>query len=147
MLVSSSEARRMTNQNNELQIASEADIVSTRKVVRDAATSLGFSLSDVTRIVTAASELSRNIYQYAGSGVMRVRILQENSRKGIELVFEDHGPGIPDIEQAMQPGFTTGKGMGLGLAGSKRLMDELTIESKVGQGTTIRTRKWRSDSL
>ena len=126
----------------ELQITSENDIVMARKVVRDASTSLGFGITDVTRIVTAASELTRNIYHYAKSGVMHWRALNKDSRVGLELTFEDSGPGIPDVEKAMEMGFSTGKGLGLGLPGSKRLMDEMTIESTVGKGTTVVVRKW-----
>ena len=126
----------------ELRITSEADIVTARKAVRDAATDLGFSITDVTRIVTAASELTRNIYQYAGAGLMRWRDLADGSRFGLELVFEDQGPGIPDVPQAMKVGFSTGKGLGLGLPGAKRLMDQMTIESQVGKGTTVQVRKW-----
>ena len=126
----------------EFRITSENDIVMARKVVRDAATALGFGLTDVTRIVTAASELTRNIYHYAKSGVMRWRSLHEAARVGLELTFEDNGPGIPDIDKAMEAGFSTGKGLGMGLPGSKRLMDELTIESTVGKGTTVIVRKW-----
>ena len=126
----------------EFQITSENDIVMARKVVRDAATTLGFGITDVTRIVTAASELTRNIYHYAKSGVMRWRALNQDSRVGLELIFEDNGPGIPDVERAMEPGFTTGNGLGMGLPGSKRLMDEMTIESTVGKGTTVIVRKW-----
>ena len=126
----------------EFQIESENDIVMARKVVRDAATTLGFGLTDVTRIVTAASELTRNIYHYAKSGVMHWRSLNQGALVGLELTFEDNGPGIPDIEKAMGMGFSTGKGMGMGLPGSKRLMDEMTIESTVGKGTTVVVRKW-----
>ena len=126
----------------EFRITSEDDIVMVRKVVRDAATTLGFGLTDVTRIVTAASELTRNIYHYAKSGVMHWRVLNRMTDTGLELTFEDQGPGIPNIEKAMDPGFSTGKGMGLGLPGSKRLMDELTIASTVGKGTTVVVRKW-----
>jgi serine/threonine-protein kinase RsbT len=126
----------------EFRIESEGNIVMARKFVRDAANSLGFSLTDVTRIVTAASELTRNIYHYAGCGNMRWSPLNSDSRVGLELVFEDRGPGIPDIEKAMESGFTTGKGMGLGLPGSKRLMDEMEIQSAVGKGTTVTVRKW-----
>ena len=125
----------------EFRITSENDIVMARKVVRDAATALGFGLTDVTRIVTAASELTRNIYHYAKSGVVRWRVLS-GTDTGLELTFEDQGPGIPDVERAMEPGFTTGNGLGLGLPGSRRLMDELTIESTVGKGTTVVVRKW-----
>ena len=124
------------------RITSENDIVMARKVVRDAATALGFGLTDVTRIVTAASELTRNIYHYAKSGVVRWRSLNQAAKVGLELTFEDNGPGIPDVEKAMEMGFSTGKGLGMGLPGSKRLMDEMTIESTVGQGTTVVVRKW-----
>jgi serine/threonine-protein kinase RsbT len=126
----------------EFRIESESDIVTARKVVRDAATALGFGITDVTRIVTAASELTRNIYHYAKSGVMRWRVLNGRDGTGLELTFEDHGPGISDVPKAMEMGFSTGKGLGMGLPGSKRLMDEMTIESTVGQGTTVRVRKW-----
>jgi len=126
----------------EFRIISENDIVMARKVVRDAATTLGFGITDVTRIVTAASELTRNIYHYAKSGVMLWRSLNQGNLVGLELTFKDHGPGIPDIEKAMEMGFSTGKGLGMGLPGSKRLMDEMTIESTVGKGTTVVVRKW-----
>ena len=126
----------------EFRIESESDIVTARKVVRDAATTLGFGITDVTRIVTAASELTRNIYHYARSGVMRWRSLNQAARVGLELTFEDNGPGIPDIDKAMKVGFSTGKGLGMGLPGAKRLMDELTIESTVGKGTMVVVRKW-----
>jgi serine/threonine-protein kinase RsbT len=128
--------------HGEFPIRSEADIVMARKVVRDAATVLGFGLTDVTRIVTAASELTRNIYHYAKTGVVRWRALNQDLRAGLELTFEDSGPGIPDIERAMEMGFSTGKGLGMVLPGSKRLMDELTIQSTVGKGTTVVVRKW-----
>ena len=126
----------------EFQITSENDIVMARKVVRDAATTLGFGITDVTRIVTSASELTRNIYHYAKSGVMHWRVLNRGTDTGLELTFEDQGPGIPDVEKAMEMGYSTGKGLGMGLPGSKRLMDEMTIESTVGKGTTVVVRKW-----
>jgi serine/threonine-protein kinase RsbT len=126
----------------QFQIESENDIVMARKVVRDAATALGFGITDVTRIVTAASELTRNIYHYAKSGVMHWRTLNQGAKVGLELTFEDRGPGIPDIDKAMEVGFSTGNGLGLGLPGAKRLMDEMTIASTVGQGTTVVVRKW-----
>lgn len=127
---------------DEIRIDSESDIVVARKLVRDTATSLGFGLTDVTRIVTAASELTRNIYIYAGSGIMRCRPVASDSRRGVELVFEDKGPGIADITKAMTPGYTTSRGMGMGLPGSKRLMDEMDLKSAVGEGTTVVVRKW-----
>ena len=126
----------------QFQIESENDIVMARKIVRDTATALGFGLTDVTRIVTAASELTRNIYHYAKSGVVHWRALNQGAKVGLELTFEDRGPGIPDIDKAMEMGFSTGNGLGLGLPGAKRLMDEMTIASTVGQGTTVVVRKW-----
>ncbi len=127
--------------HGEMPIDTENDIVMARKSVREAAVSLGFGVTDVTRIVTAASELTRNIYVYAGSGIMRWQSINENNL-GLELVFEDHGPGITDITLAMEPGYTTGKGLGMGLPGTKRLMDEMEIMSEIGKGTTICIRKW-----
>jgi serine/threonine-protein kinase RsbT len=128
--------------DGEFRIESESDIVTARRLVREAAVALGFGISDVTRIVTAAAELTRNIYHYAGRGVMRWRALNQGGRAGLELTFQDEGPGIPDVTQAMEAGFSTGKGTGLGLPGAKRLMDEMTIESRLGQGTAVRVRKW-----
>jgi serine/threonine-protein kinase RsbT len=136
-------------EHGEVQIRSESDLVTSRRAVREAAGALGFGLTDVTRIVTAASELTRNIYRYAGTGVMTWRALNDRGRTGLELKFEDQGPGIADVEQAMEPGFTTGVGLGLGLPGAKRLMDEMEVQSEVGAdglrptGTTITARKWR----
>lgn len=126
----------------EARIDSESDIVTARKMVRVTATQLGFGLTDVTRIVTAASELTRNIHQYAGAGVMRWRSLSQGGNIGLELTFEDHGPGMDDIAKFMEPNFSTSGGLGLGLPGAKRLMDEMTIDSKPGKGTTITVRKW-----
>jgi len=127
----------------EVNIRTEGDIVVARRTVRDAAAQAGFSVTDVTRIVTAASELARNVFKYAGEGVLRWRQLEENGRVGLELVFVDQGPGIADIQLALQEGYSTGAGLGLGLPGAKRLMDELDIQSAVGRGTTITLKKWR----
>lgn len=129
---------------NEVQILAESDIVRTRQAIREAATECGFGLTDTTRIVTAASELSRNIFLYAGTGKVAWKFLS-GARRGIEIAFVDEGPGIPDLDKALQPGFTTGRGMGLGLSGSKRLMDELSVETEVGSGTTVTVRKWLRD--
>lgn len=126
-----------------LRVADEGHIVTVRKTVRDIASQLGFGLTDVTRIVTAASELARNILHYAGSGTMLWCAVEENGNVGIELTFEDHGPGIPDVEEAMREGYSTGGGLGLGLPGTRRLMDDMVIQSQVGQGTKVRIRKWR----
>jgi len=127
----------------EMPIRSEGDIVTTRRTVREVAQRLGFGITDVTRIVTATSELARNVVLYAGSGVIRWRELGISSRVGVELTLEDNGPGITDIEQAMQEGYTTSGGLGLGLPGTKRLMDEFEIASEVGKGTRVTVRKWR----
>jgi serine/threonine-protein kinase RsbT len=125
-----------------VRIASEGDIVAARKIVRDAAVSLGFSVTDVTRIVTASSELTRNIFRYANAGEMRWRSVGAEARVGIELVFVDAGPGIADLDEAMKAGFSTSGGLGLGLPGAKRLMDEMEIETRVGAGTKVTVRKW-----
>jgi len=125
-----------------LEIRSEGDIVNVRKTIREATTAMGFGLTDITRIVTAASELARNIFHYAGTGTAYWFILEENGQRGIELIFEDHGPGIPDVEKAMEPGYSTGGGLGLGLTGSKKLMDELEIRSEIGKGTVVIVKKW-----
>jgi serine/threonine-protein kinase RsbT len=127
----------------EVVIKTEGDIVAARRMVRDAAVQAGFGITDVTRIVTAASELARNVFKYAGEGVMHWRHLETGNRTGIELRFVDHGPGIADVQLALQEGYSTGAGLGLGLPGAKRLMDELEIQSAAGQGTTITLKKWR----
>lgn len=125
-----------------MRIESEGDIVAARRVVRDAAVHLGFGVTDVTRIVTASSELTRNILRYAGAGEMRLRRVNLEERGGLEMVFEDHGPGIADLDSAMSAGFSTSGGLGLGLPGTKRLMDEMEIHSTAGVGTRIVIRKW-----
>ena len=127
----------------EMPIRSESDIVSTRRTVREVAQGLGFGITDVTRIVTVASELARNVVLYAGSGVLRWRELAKSGSVGVELTLEDAGPGIASIEEAMQTGYTTSGGLGLGLPGTKRLMDEFEIASEVGKGTRVTVRKWR----
>jgi serine/threonine-protein kinase RsbT len=126
----------------ELSITEENDIVSARRAVREVAIQLGFGQTDVTRIVTAASELARNIFKYAGEGVMRWRRIETGGRIGLELQFVDRGPGIQDMSLAMQDGFSTSGGLGMGLPGARRLMDDLQIESAPGQGTMVTLRKW-----
>lgn len=126
----------------EININSESDIITTRKIVRDVATSLGFGITDVTRIVTTASELTRNIFIYAGSGILQLHRIDNGNSPGIELIFKDNGPGITDVELAMEAGYSTCGGLGLGLPGSKRLMDEMEIQSEVGKGTVVTVRKW-----
>lgn len=126
----------------EMPIAAEDDIVKVRQAVRTAAEGLGFGLTDVTRIVTAASELARNTLRYAGSGIMRWQALDVDGRVGIQIIFDDKGPGIPEVERAMEDGFSTSGGLGKGLPGAKRLMDEMEVQSVMGQGTVITLRKW-----
>src|SRR5579862_1047180 len=113
-----------------LDIRSEQDVVSVRQAVKAWAAQLSFSVVDQTKIVTAASELGRNTFIYGGGGNAKLEILSEGMRKGLRITFEDHGPGIPDVEQAMQDGFTTGKGLGLGLSGAKRLVNDFKIASQ-----------------
>jgi|SRR6185437_11556200 len=127
----------------EVQIQTESDIVIARRTVREAAAQTGFNLTDVTRIVTASSELARNLFKYAGGGVMRWRGIEDKGCLGIELQFIDQGPGIPDTGLALQEGYSTGDGLGMGLPGAKRLVDELEIQSVVGKGTKITLKKWR----
>jgi len=131
------------NNHEYIVITGESDIILARKTMREVCGKLGFSLTDVTRIVTATSELARNICLYAGTGVMRWCYLERGTAVGIELTFEDHGPGIADIQQVMQEGYSTSNGLGLGLPGSRRLMDELEIRSRVGEGTIVVVKKWR----
>ena len=126
-----------------LAIRTSEDIVRMRQLVREHAIAQGFSLVDQTKLVTAASELARNILNYAGSGQMTIEPVANGARKGVKLVFSDQGPGIADIELAMKDGYTTGGGMGLGLGGSKRLASEFQIESQVGVGTRVSLTRWK----
>ena len=124
-------------------IRSDSDVVSARQAVRARAVELRFSLVDQTKLVTAASELARNTLVYGGGGTMTIEVLERAPRVGLRVVFEDQGPGIANVEQALRDGFTSGGGLGLGLGGSRRLVDEFEIESAVGQGTRITATKWK----
>lgn len=124
-------------------IRNQEDIVRVRQTTRERAVAQGFSLVDQTKIVTAASELARNTLDYGGGGEVTIELLFEGPRKGVRLTFVDRGPGIPDIEQALKDGFTTGNGLGLGLSGARRLSNEFSIESKPGEGTKIAIARWR----
>jgi serine/threonine-protein kinase RsbT len=126
-----------------LQIRSGDDVVRVRRDVRESAVAAGLSLVDQTKIITAASELARNTLDYGGGGTMLVERIDEGGRRGVRLTFEDQGPGIADIERALSDGFTSGGGLGLGLGGAKRLSNEFTITSQVGQGTKIVIARWR----
>jgi serine/threonine-protein kinase RsbT len=123
-------------------IASDVDIVEARMVSRSLAKYIGFDSADQVMIATAVSEVARNIVEYAKSGKVILSVIQDRSRRGLEVVARDEGPGIADVPQAMTDGFSTSRGLGLGLPGSRRLMDEFLLESKVRQGTTVTMRKW-----
>lgn len=124
-------------------LRSEADIISCRQVVRKLATQLKFSLVDQTKMITAASELARNTVVYGGGGEMEWEIVTDMLKQGLRLRFRDQGPGIPDMGLALKDGWTSGKGMGLGLSGSKRLVHEFDIESAVGAGTCVSVTRWK----
>lgn len=126
-----------------VDIRSEQDIVVARQKVRDLVARLGFSSVELTMIATVISELSRNIVEFAKRGEIFARVLNVGNRIGIEIIARDLGPGIPDIEKALQDGYSTIGGLGLGLPGVKRMMDEFEITSEVGKGTTVMARKWR----
>jgi serine/threonine-protein kinase RsbT len=124
-------------------LRAEDDVVRARQAVRSWAVELGFSLVDQTKLVTAASELARNTVVYGGGGTLRMEALEDGARKGLRLVFADEGPGIPDLEKALRDGYTTGGGLGLGLGGAKRLVNEFAIESQAGAGTRVTVVKWK----
>lgn len=125
-----------------IAVRCDADIVLVRQQARTLAKDMGFSPSDLTLIATALSELARNIVSYAQQGEIILSQIRQENRRGISIIARDHGPGIADIERAMLDGYSTGKGLGLGLPGTKRLMDEFEITSSVGQGTTVKATKW-----
>src|SRR5580693_8418272 len=126
-----------------LPIRSEIDIVHARQATRNWSKELGFGLVDQTKIVTAASELARNVLVHGAGGTVKLEALNDGARKGLRLIFEDHGPGITDLELAMKDGYSTGTGLGLGLSGSKRLSNEFDLYSKVGEGTRVTITRWR----
>lgn len=130
-------------EERQLQLATTEDVVLVRQAIRQLAADLGFSLVDQTKLVTAASELARNAVIHGGGGFARIGTVSRNGRSGIRVVFQDSGPGIADIQQAMKDGYTTAGGLGLGLGGAKRLTDEFEIESRVGEGTRICVVRWR----
>src|SRR4051812_37885182 len=126
-----------------LPVRTDEDVVAVRKHVRERAVAIGLSLVDQTKLVTAASELARNTIKYGGGGEVHLDALEDGFRRGIGLLFVDSGPGIPDLGQALRDGFTTGGGLGLGLGGSKRLVDEFEIDSRTGEGTAVSVVKWK----
>jgi serine/threonine-protein kinase RsbT len=130
--------------NETLPIKSSSDIVKVRQFAREWAVSLGFSLVEQTKIVTAASELARNALDHGGGGKVEIEVLHNQLRRGLKLTFADDGPGIADLQQALKDGFTTGSGMGLGLGGAKRLANEFAIDSAPGRGTKVSITRWRN---
>jgi serine/threonine-protein kinase RsbT len=128
---------------DERAVQSAEDVVAVRHAVRQRAVELGFNLVDQTKIVTAASELARNTVEYGGGGTLTLEALHDGVRRGLRLHFEDQGPGIADVQLALRDGYTTGTGLGLGLSGSRRLMNEFEIHSTPGQGTRVVATKWK----
>lgn len=126
-----------------VQIRDSGDIVRVRQLVRQWALDAGFSLVDQTKIVTAASELARNTLDHGGGGTARLEALNDGARRGVRIVFEDYGPGIKDVEQAMKEGYTTAGGLGFGLSGARRLSNEFEIASRAGEGTRVSITRWK----
>ena len=133
--------RGPTDLEGRIGITNQTDVVDVRQKVRNLCDSLGFSLAETTRVVTATSELARNIVEFAGSGEIHWRVLN-NPGSGVELIFEDNGPGIEDLEWAMGDGASTGNGLGKGLPGAEKLTDEMEVDTEPGSGTKITIRKW-----
>ncbi|MDO9377146.1 MAG: anti-sigma regulatory factor [Ferruginibacter sp.] len=129
---------------DQMVIVKEQDVVPFRNRVKEAAVKIGMGLVNQTKLITGASELVRNMLKYGKGGVAKIEILSTSRDRGIRLIFEDKGPGIPDIKKAMQDGFTTGRSMGLGLPGTKRLMSEFEIWSEINKGTTVTVVKWKN---
>lgn len=134
----------LTTRSETLQVRTAPDIVNVRQVVRSWCLSMSMGLVDLTKIVTAASEIARNTLDYGLGGTMLIEELRDGLRAGVRLTFQDEGPGIPDIDRAMTDGYTSGSGMGLGLGGTKRLVDHFELDSTPGAGTRIMITKWKS---
>lgn len=134
----------MNNSNqNILPIQTETDVVIVRQKVRAIGIDLKFSLVDQTKIITAASELARNVLNYGGGGTVAIEVLIQGAKNGLRLTFEDQGPGIPDIALAMSDGYTSGGGLGMGLGGAKRLVNDFEISSRIGEGTRVVITRWK----
>lgn len=125
------------------ELRSEEEVVRFRQLVRKWSAKEGFSLVEQTKLVTAASEIARNTVVYGGGGTAEIRLVEDGVRRGLRLVFEDTGPGIDSPELALRDGYTTGGGLGLGLGGAKRLVNEFSLESKLGEGTRVVLTRWR----
>jgi serine/threonine-protein kinase RsbT len=126
-----------------VDIAENEDVVVVRQRAREQSHRAGFSLLETTKLVTAASELARNTLEHGGGGHAEIEVCTDGSRRGVRMRFVDTGPGIPDVEQALRDGFTTGKGLGLGLGGSRRLVSEFDVESSPGRGTKVTVVRWK----
>jgi len=133
----------MTTNSERLDIRSSDDVVRVRQLARTMALAAGLSLVDETKIITAASELARNTLDYGGGGFVLAELVEAVGRRGLRLTFVDQGPGIPDVDTALKDGFSTGKGMGLGLGGARRLSNEFSIHSKPGEGTKVVIARWK----
>ena len=129
--------------DDRIDLHSVESIIKARQIVRDCAIMQGFSLADQTKLVTAASELARNTLIHGGGGEMHIEVIIDGARRGVRATFVDHGPGIPDIDQAMRDGYTSKGGLGLGLGGAKRLVNKFAVTSTVGEGTTVTIERWR----
>jgi serine/threonine-protein kinase RsbT len=127
-----------------MSITREVDVIPFRNRLKEYAVKVGMSLVNQTKIITAASELARNMLKYAGGGNVIIEVVSKGRENGVRLTFSDSGPGIPDIPMAMKDGFSTGKSLGLGLPGTKRLVSEFAIQSEVGKGTTVTITKWKN---
>lgn len=128
----------------EIKVAIEQDVVPFRNRVKDAAVKIGMGILNQTKLITAASELVRNLLKYGGGGTVQIATISNGRENGIQLVFTDSGPGIADLDLAMKDGYSTGKSLGLGLPGTKRLVNDFKIQSVVGSGTTVSIIKWKN---
>lgn len=126
-----------------VEIGANEDVVVVRQRAREQSQRAGFSLLETTKLVTAASELARNALEHGGGGFAEIEVITDGIRRGVRMTFVDEGPGIPDIDQALRDGFTTGGGLGLGLGGSRRLVNEFHIETAVGRGTRVQVVRWK----
>jgi serine/threonine-protein kinase RsbT len=138
------EKKVQVERTNTLEVRTPEDVVRVRQEVRNRTAAVGFSLVDQTKFVTAASEIARNTIDHGGGGLARVETIIAGGRRGVRLIFEDQGPGIADIKLAMQDGYSSAGGLGMGMPGSKRLSNEFYVESTLGQGTKVTLVRWKS---
>ena len=136
-------AHLVVEKDETMAVRTSDDVVRVRQAVRARAVEAGFGIVDQTKLVTAASEIARNTVDYGGGDTLRIEIVREGTRRGVQLTFSDSGPGIADISTAMTDGYTTGSGLGLGLSGAKRLSNEFSIDSSPGKGTIVTLARWK----